>query len=109
MQQQVDFDEHSDPDSEPEIEFQTPRPRTKTHPKLVDSNSRAKYIARILETSVQVEKSIDEKLEQERVAWEFYGPARMRILKEIRREKYHRLHELLVIDRRKHKSSEWKK
>ena len=33
----------------------------------------------------------------------------MWILNEIRREKYQRRHELLVIDRRKHKLSEWKK
>jgi len=33
----------------------------------------------------------------------------MWILNEIRREKYRRRHELLVIDRRKHKLSEWKK
>ena len=46
--------------SEPEIEVQ----RTKIHPKSIDSNPMAKYIARIPETSVQVEKSIDEKLEQ---------------------------------------------
>jgi hypothetical protein len=90
----IDFDEHSDPDSDPEIEVQTPRPRTKTHPKLVDSNP---------------EKSIDEKLEQERVAWDYYGPAWMRIIKQIRREKDQRRHELLVIDRRKQKLSEWRK
>jgi len=41
---------------DPEIE-ETPRPRTKIHPKPVDFNPRAKYIARIPETSVQVEKS----------------------------------------------------
>jgi hypothetical protein len=93
----IDFDEHSDPDSEPEIEVQkleTPRPRTKTRPKLVDSNP---------------EKSIDEKLEQERVAWDYYGPAWMWILNQISREKDQRRHELLVIDRRKQKLEEWRK
>jgi hypothetical protein len=88
----TDFDEHYDP--EPEIEVQTPKPRTKTHPKLVESNA---------------EKSIDDKPEQERVAWDYYGPAWMRILKQIRREKDQRRHELFVIDRRKEKLSECKK
>jgi len=48
----IDFEEHSYPDSEPEIEVQTPRPRTKSHPKLVDSNP---------------DKSIYKNLQQERV------------------------------------------
>src|SRR5215472_14749011 len=61
------------------------------------------------ETSVSVEKSIHDKLEQERIAWDYYGPAWMRILNQIRREKDQRRHELLVIDRRKQKLSEWKK
>ena len=61
------------------------------------------------ETSVSVEKSIHDKLEQERISWDHYGPAWMGILKQIRREKDQRRHELLVIDRRKQKLSEWKK
>jgi hypothetical protein len=61
------------------------------------------------ETSVSVEKSIHDKLEQERIAWDYYGSAWMGILKQIRREKDQRRHELLVIDRRKQKLSEWKK
>ena len=61
------------------------------------------------ETSVSVEKSIHDKLEQERIAWDHYGPAWMGILKQIRREKDQRRHELLVIDRRKQKLSEWRK
>ncbi len=81
----------------------------RAHPKSVDYNPRAKYISRIPETSVQVEKSIDEKLEQERVAWDFYGPAWMRILRQISREKDQRRHELLVIDRRNQKLEEWRK
>jgi hypothetical protein len=40
---------------------------------------------------------------------DYYGPAWMGILKQIRREKDQRRHELLVIDRRKQKLSEWKK
>ena len=58
---------------------------------------------------MSVEKSIHDKLEQERVAWDYYGPAWMRILNQIRREKDQRRHELLVIDRRMEKLSEWKK
>ena len=54
-----------------------------------------------------VEKSIDEKLEQERIAWDYYGPAWMRILNQIRKEKDQRRHELLLIDR-KQKLEEWK-
>ena len=61
------------------------------------------------ETSVSVEKSIHDKLEQERIAWDYYGPAWMGILKQIRREKDQRRHELMVIDRRKQKLSEWRK
>ena len=40
---------------------------------------------------------------------DYYGPAWMGILKQIRREKDQRRHELLVIDRRKQKLSEWRK
>ncbi len=61
------------------------------------------------ETSVSVEKSIHDKLEQECIAWDYYGPAWMGILKQIRREKDQRRHELLVIDRRKQKLSDWRK
>jgi hypothetical protein len=61
------------------------------------------------ETSVSVEKSIHDKLEQERIAWDHYGAAWMGILKQIRREKDQRRHELLVIDRRMQKLSEWRK
>jgi len=53
--------------------------------------------------------SVEERLEQEKVAWDYYGPAWMGILKQIRREKDQRRHELLVIDRRKQKLSEWRK
>jgi hypothetical protein len=52
---------------------------------------------------------VEERLRQEKVAWDYYGPAWMGILKQIRREKDQRRHELLVIDRRKQKLSEWKK
>jgi len=58
------------------------------------------------ETSVPVEKSIDEKLEQERIAWDYYGHAWMRILKQIRKEKDQRRHELLMIYRQRQKLSE---
>jgi len=60
------------------------------------------------ETSVLVEESIEEKLEQERIAWDYYEPAWMRILKQIRKEKHQRCHELLMVDRRRQKLSEWK-
>jgi hypothetical protein len=59
--------------------------------------------------SETVHRSIEGRLEQERVAWDYYGPAWMRILNQIRNEKDQRRHELLVIDRRKEKLSEWKK
>jgi hypothetical protein len=52
---------------------------------------------------------VEERLRQEKIAWDYYGPAWMRIIKQIRREKDQRRHELLVIDRRKQKLSEWKK
>ncbi len=52
---------------------------------------------------------VEERLEQEKIAWDHYGPAWMGILKQIRREKDQRRHELLVIDRRKQKLSEWRK
>src|SRR5215469_9238841 len=52
---------------------------------------------------------VEERLEQEKVAWDYYGPAWMRILKQTRKEKDERRHELLMIDRRKQKLSEWKK
>ena len=58
---------------------------------------------------MSVEKSIHDKPEQERIAWDYYGSAWMGILKQIRREKDQRRHELLVIDRRKQKLSEWRK
>ena len=53
------------------------------------------------ETSVSVEKSIHDKLEQERLAWDYYGPAWTRIMQTIRKEKDQRRHELLLLDRRK--------
>lgn len=53
--------------------------------------------------------SVEERLEQGKVAWDYYGPAWMGILKQIRREKDQRRQELLVIDRRKQKLSEWRK
>ena len=43
----------------------------------------------------------EERLRQEKIVWNYYGPAWMRILKQIRTEKDQRRHELLVIDRRK--------
>ena len=46
---------------------------------------------------------VDDRLEQEKIAWDYYGPAWMRVLKQIRREKDQRRHELLMIDRRKEK------
>jgi len=49
---------------------------------------------------------VEERLRREKVAWDCYGPAWMRILKQIRREKDQRRHELLMIDRRKQKLSE---
>src|SRR5262249_33122944 len=52
---------------------------------------------------------VEERLRQEKVAWDYYGPAWMGILKQIRREKDQRRHELLVIDRRKQKLEEWRK
>jgi hypothetical protein len=45
---------------------------------------------------------VEEGLRQEKIAWDYYGPVWMRILKQMRREKDQRRHELLVIDRRKH-------
>jgi hypothetical protein len=51
---------------------------------------------------------VEERLRQEK-KWDYYGPAWMGMLKQIRREKEQRRHELLVIDRRKQKLSEWKK
>ena len=51
---------------------------------------------------------VEERLRQIKVAWDYYGPAWMRILKQIRREKDQRRHELLVRDRHKQKLSEWK-
>jgi hypothetical protein len=61
-----------------------------------------------------VEKSVEEKLEQEffnkeRTAWDCYGHAWTQIRNQITKEKDQRRHELLVIDRRKDKLSEWKK
>jgi len=52
---------------------------------------------------------VEERPRQEKIAWDYYGPAWIRILKQMRREKDQRRHELLVIDRRKQKLSEWKK
>jgi hypothetical protein len=57
----------------------------------------------------EVEKSIEEKLEMERLAWDSFGPGWTRVQDQIKREKDQRHHELLVIDRRKGKISEWKK
>jgi hypothetical protein len=56
--------------SKPKV--QTSRPRPRIHPNLVEFDP---------------EKSIYEKLERERIAWDYYGPAWMGILKQIRREK----------------------
>ena len=36
---------------------------------------------------------VKERLEQEKIAWDYYGPAWMRVLKQIRREKDQRRHE----------------
>jgi len=58
---------------------------------------------------VSAEKSIHDKLEQEHIAWDYYGPAWMGILKQIRREKDQQRHELLMTDRRKQKLEEWRK
>jgi len=52
-----------------------------------------------------VPRSVDRGLEQERVD----GPAWTRIMQTIRKEKDQRHHELLLLDRRKQKLSEWKK
>ena len=54
-------------------------------------------------------RSIEGILEREKVAWDYYGPAWMRILSQIRKEKDQRRHELLLIDRRKSKLEEWRK
>ena len=79
------------------------------------------------ETSVQVEKLIDEKplpeatvsrpkstiedrLEYERDhQWQNYGPVWYRLMDQMKKEKYGRRHELLVIDTRKKKLEEWKR
>jgi predicted transcriptional regulator len=99
-----------DPDSQDVLEEESEEPVgglsaeeiESSKPKVRDSIEGA-------ETWVSVEKSIHHKLEQERIAWDYYGSAWMGILKQIRREKDQRRHELLVIDRRKQKLSEWKK
>ncbi len=52
---------------------------------------------------------VEERLRPEKIAWDYYGPAWMGILKQIKRERDQRRHELLVIGRRKQKLSEWKK
>jgi hypothetical protein len=65
-----------------------------------------------LETAVALrlrEKSIDEKLEEEKAVWPCFGPGWTRVMVQIRNEKDQRHHELLVINRRKQKLSEWEK
>jgi hypothetical protein len=64
---------------------------------------------KIREPVTSVEKSIYKKLEQERVAWDYYGAAWMRILNQIEKEKGQRRHELFLIDCRKRKLEEWRK
>ena len=54
-------------------------------------------------------RSIEDILEQERVAWDYYGPAWMRILNQMKKEKDQRRHELFLMDRRKIKLEEWRK
>jgi len=40
------------------------------------------------------------ELEQEKVVWDYYGPAWTKIMQTMRKEKDRRHHELLLIDRR---------
>ena len=74
-----------------------------------DTESIEKAEAETLFTGTNKSTPVEERLEQEKIAWDYYGPAWMRVLKQIRREKDQRRHELFVIDRRKEKLSEWKK
>ena len=102
-----------DPDSQDVLEEESEEPVGGLSAEEIDSSKpKVRDTSDLIEgaeTSVSVEKSIHDKLEQERIAWDYYGPAWMRILKQIRREKDQRRHELLVIDRRKQKLSEWRK
>lgn len=56
----------------------------------------------------QEPKSIQDRFDIERRAWDYYGKAWDRILEQITHEKYQRKHELRVIERRKQKLVEWK-
>lgn len=102
-----------DPDSQDVLEEESEEPVGGLSAEEIDSSKpKVRDTSDLIEgaeTSVSVEKSIHDKLEQERIAWDHYGPAWMGILKQIRREKDQRRHELLVIDRRKQKLSEWRK
>jgi hypothetical protein len=53
--------------------------------------------------------TIEARLEQEKIAWDYYGHGWTRVLNQIRREKDQRRHELLLIDRRKSRLEEWRK
>jgi hypothetical protein len=99
-----------DPDSQDVLEEESEEPVGGLSAEGIESSKpKVRDTIEGAETSVSVEKSIHDKLEQERIAWDHYGPAWMGILKQIRREKDQRRHELLVIDRRKQKLSEWRK
>jgi len=103
-----------DPDLEEESEQMrvlSPEEIENSKPKVRDtSESIEKAEAETLFTETKgLSMPVEERLEQEKVAWDYYGPTWMKVLKQIRREKDQRRHELSVIDRRKQKLSEWKK
>ena len=54
-------------------------------------------------------RSIEDRLKQERdQQWQNYGPTWYRLMDLMKKEKYQRRHEMLVIDRRKGKLEEWR-
>lgn len=53
--------------------------------------------------------SLEYKFEKDRIAFEYYGQAQDRIMKQISKEKDQRRHELFLIDQRKKKLEEWRK
>jgi hypothetical protein len=87
-----------------EIENSKPKVRDTS-----ESIEKAETETLFTETKGPTTPVVEERPRQEKIAWDYYGPAWMRILKQMRREKDQRRHELLVIDRRKQKLSEWKK
>jgi hypothetical protein len=84
-------------------------PETRVVEKSIDEKLEQEELKPVPEAdrTVPGPRSIEGRLEQERVAWDYYGPAWMRVLNQIRKEKDQRRHELLLIDRRKSKLDEW--